>query len=444
MPEVWAAVRRWVASVGPDLWPVLVAVAVVVGSMSLAITPAGKDIDLTSTALQGSTLRDVRPSRTGEVNPALAAAVDASLARRGIAVQTNNLPLFLRDVTPALKAEQARLFQNLQAIGMSVIYRRAEPWSNYEAVRRYGPATGTFRVTMRYVLAGSRLPQASTDLGYTYTLKRGRLYLVADNDLDRAIGSNRQPWDFGRIQVVRRSNVVVIVDRGQRALALRLAEETVRSAGQVRKLWPGLLQTVPYVVAMRSPQVLTDLPATTTAIATTTTGGSEPATVRPMPSSLIGNDRPSGGWVVIRPGAQRNFGSVQMEHVLMHLVSVRLGDGAPRWLAEGLAEYAEKLALVRTGDSSEVVRERLELSTRVLGELTRLPTDHEFTATDSYGISWLAVEQLIKLVGIKPVTEYYRQVARRGYNEAARDRLMEEYTGFTEARLVESLRSLAS
>jgi hypothetical protein len=444
MPEVWAAVRRWVASVGPDLWPVLVAVAVVVGSLSLAITPVGKDIDLTSAALQGSTLRDVRPSRTGDVNPTLAAAVDASLARRGVAVQTNNLPLFLRDVTPALKAKQARLFQNLQAIGVSVIYRRAEPWSNYEAVRRYGPATGTFRVTMRYTLVGSKLPQASTDVGYTYTLKRGRLSLVADNDLDQAIGSNRQPWDFGRIQVVRRTNVVVIVDRGQRALGLRLANETVGSAQQVRKLWPGLLQTVPFVVAMSTPQVLTDLPATGTAIAGATAGGNEPATVRPMPSSLIGNQQPSGGWVVIRPGAQRSFDSAQMEHVLMHLLPVRLGDGAPRWLAEGLAEYAEKLALVRSGNSSEVVRERLEISTRVLGELTRLPTDHEFTATDSHGISWLAVEQLIKQVGIKPVTEYYRQVARRGYNEAARDRLMEDYTGFTQARLVESLRSLAS
>ncbi|TCN35329.1 hypothetical protein EV644_116122 [Kribbella orskensis] len=442
MPEVWAAVRRWVASVGPDLWPVLVAVAVVVGTLSLAITPVGKDIDLTSAALHGSTLRDVRPSRTGEVNPTLAAAVDASLARRGIAVQTNNLPLFLRDVTPALKAKQARLFQNLQAVSMSVIYRRAEPWSSYEAVRRYGPATGTFRVTMRYVLAGSRLPQASTDVGYTYTLKRGRLYLVADNDLDQAIGSNRQPWDFGRIQVVRRTNVVVIVDRGQRALALRLAEETVRSAQQVRKLWPGLLQTVPFVVAMKNPEVLTDLPATTNA--TATAAGNEPASVRPMPSSLIGNERPSGGWVVIRPGAQRSFDSAQMEHVLMHLLAVRLGDGAPRWLAEGMAEYAGKLALVRAGYSTGVARERQEISTRVLGELTRLPTDHEFTATDSYGISWLAVEQLIKQVGIKPVTEYYRQVARRGYNDAARDRLMVEYTGFTDARLVESLRSLAS
>ncbi|WP_241995062.1 hypothetical protein [Kribbella sp. VKM Ac-2568] len=429
---------------GPDLWPVLVAVAVVVGSLSLAITPVGRDIDLTSAALHGSTLRDVRPSRTGEVNPTLAAAVDASLARRGIAVQTNNLPLFLRDVTPALKAKQARLFQNLQAVGMSAIYRRAEPWSNYEAVRRFGPATGTFRVTMRYVLTGSRLPQASTDVGYTYTLKRGRLYLVADNDLDEAIGSNRQPWDFGRIQVVRRTNVVVIVDRGQRALALRLAEETVRSAQQVRKLWPGLLQTVPFVVAMKTPEVLTDLPATTTATATSNAAGNEPASVRPMPSSLIGNERPSGGWVVIRPGAQRSFDSAQMEHVLMHLLPVRLGDGAPRWLAEGMAEYAGKLALVRAGHSTGVARERQEISTRVLGELTRLPTGHEFTATDSYGISWLAVEQLIKLVGIKPVTEYYRQVARRGYNEAARDRLMKEYTGFTEARLVESLRSLAS
>jgi hypothetical protein len=418
------------------LWPILVAVAVVTGSLWVAITPAGKDVDLTSASLHGSTLRDVRPSRTGDVNPNLAAAVDASLARRGIAVQTNDLPLFLQDVTPALKAKQARLFQNLRTIGMSVIYRRAEPWTNYEAVRRYGPATGTFRVTMRYVLTGSRLPQASTDVGYTYTLKRGRLYLVADNDLAQAIGSNRQPWDFGRIQVERRSNVVVIVDRGQRALATRLADETASSARQVRKLWPGLLQTVPYVVALATPQVLTDLPSTA--------AGTEPASVRPMPSSLIGNERPSGGWVVIRPGAQRNFDSAQMVHVLMHLLPVRLGDGAPRWLAEGMAEYAGKQELVRTGKSRAVARERLEISTRVLGELTRLPTNHEFAATDSYGISWLAVEQLVKQVGLKPVTEYYRQVARRGYNEAARDRLMEDYTGFTEARLVESLRSLSS
>jgi hypothetical protein len=289
---------------------------------------------------------------------------------------------------------------------------------------------------MRYVLTGSRLPQASTDVGYTYTLERGRLYLVADNDLDQAIGSNRQPWDFGRIEVVRRSNVVVIVDRGQRALAMSLADETVRSARQVRKLWPGLLQTVPYVVALRTPQVLTDLPPTVE--------GNEPASVRPMPSSLIGNEQPSGGWVVIRPGAQRGFDSAQMVHVLMHLLPVRLGDGAPRWLAEGMAEYAGKQELVRSGKPTGVARERQEISTRVLGELTRLPTDHEFTATDSYGISWLAVEQLVKQVGIKPVTEYYRQVARRGYNQAARDRLMEEYTGFTEARLVESLRSLSS
>jgi len=436
MPGVWAAVRRWLASAGPDLWPVLVAVAVVVGSLCLAITPADRDLELTSAALHGSTLQEVRPSATGDVDPVLAAAVDASLARRGIAVRTNDLLLFLHDVTPALKAKQARLFQNLRTIGMSVIYRRAEPWSNYEAVRRYGPATGTFRVTMRYTLTGSRLPEASTDVGYTYTLKRGRLYLVADSDLAQAIGSNRQPWDFGRIQVVRRSSVVVIVDRGRRALAESLAEETVQSARQVRKLWPGLLQTVPYVVALRTPQVLTDLPPTAE--------GNEPASVRPMPSSLIGNEQPSGGWVVIRPGAQSTFDSAQMVHVLLHLLPVRLGDGAPRWLAEGMAEYAGQQALVAEGKTTAVTRERQQTSRRTLGELTRLPTDQEFTATDSYGISWLAVEQLIRKVGIKPVTEYYRQVARRGYNDAARDRLMKEYTGFTQARLVESLRSLAS
>jgi hypothetical protein len=79
----------------------------------------------------------------------------------------------------------------------------------------------------------------------------------------------------------------------------------------------------------------------------------------------------------------------------------------------------------------------------VISELTRLPADDEFSATDSYDISWVAVEHLIKQIGLQPVTEYYAQVARRGYNQFARERLMKQYTGFTEATLVESLRSLA-
>ena len=403
------------------LTPVVAAVVVVAG-LWLAITPAASTVRLTSEATRGVTLQSVRPSTTGEVDPALANAVDASLARRGVAVQTNNLGLFLQDVAPALRAKQTQLFLNLRAVGMSVTYRRAEPWDKYDT------KTSTFRVSMRYVLHGSRLGQAATDVGYTYSFRRGRLSMVSDRDLDQAIGSNRQPWDFGPIAVLRRVNVVVIVNQGQLNRATRLADETVASAKRVRKIWPGQLQTVPYVVAMREPQVLTEL--------SPTLPGDEPAQVRAMPSPAIGSIQPAGGWVVLK---QTTLTPAQLTHVLMHLLPVRLGDGAPRWLAEGLAQYAGNQVL----PAAERTKMRAELGKEELSMLTRLPTDDEFATGASDAISRLAVEQLIAKAGVKRVTEYYRQVARRGYNDAARDRLMQQYTGFTQARLVESVRGTA-
>ena len=108
-----------------------------------------------------------------------------------------------------------------------------------------------------------------------------------------------------------------------------------------------------------------------------------------------------------------------------------------------MAQYAENLQVVAAGRALEIANARTEINRRVIGDLTRLPGDDEFSTTDSYDISWIAVEHLIKQIGLKPVTDYYAQVARRGYNQFARERLMKEYTGFTETTLVESLRSVA-
>jgi hypothetical protein len=430
MVGLWAAARRWVAAA----WPGVVAALVVGGSLWLAITPEPRNLDLSAAAMSGPTLDQVRPSATGDLDPRLGAAVDAILARRGIAVKTGDVNLFLADVAPELRAEQRLLFQNLRAVGMLVTYRRAEVWTDPLAVRRFGLATGTFRVSMRYQIFGARLAQTATDVGYTYTVRDGHLVLVADDHLDQAIGAGRQPWDFGRIAVVKRKNVLVIVDQGQVALAQRLADQTVRTAKSVRKLWKGYLQVVPVVVAMREPTVLTELPPMLP--------GDEPARIQPMPSP--GPDsRPVGGYVVIRPSSIATFDTAKETHALVHLLAVRLGDSTPRWLAEGMAQYAENLQVVAAGRALEIANARTEINRRVIGDLTRLPGDDEFSTTDSYDISWIAVEHLIKQIGLKPVTDYYAQVARRGYNQFARERLMKEYTGFTETTLVESLRSVA-
>jgi hypothetical protein len=311
------------------------------------------------------------------------------------------------------------LFSNLRAVGVSVTYRRAEPWENLKG------QPGTFRVSMRFILRGSRLGQAATDVGYSYAIRKGRLWMTSDRALDQEIGANRQPWDFGPIAVLRKPNVVVITNQGGEARAQRLADETVAAAKRVRAIWPGQLQIVPYVVALREPQVLTEIPPTLP--------GAEPAQVRAMLSPAIGSIQPAGGWVVLR---QTTLTPAQLNHVLMHLLPVRLGDGAPHWLAEGMAQYAELQAL----PPAERAAKRAELTKQQLARLTRLPHDDEPV---NEAISLRVVEQLIAEAGVKPVTEYYRQVARRGYNDAARDRLMQEYTGFTAERLVESVRGSA-
>ncbi|TWD78998.1 hypothetical protein FB561_0046 [Kribbella amoyensis] len=442
MPGFGASVRRWIAglrlvdwrALWAAAWPSGTAAAVVAGCLWVAVPSGGRGVAVPAEALYGSTLQQVRPSVSGDVDPRLGSAVDAILARRGQAVKTNDLGLFLRDVAPELRVDQRLLFQNMRKLGMSATYRRAEVWTNYEAMRKYGLATGTFRVSMRYQLLGTRLAPAATDVGYTYTVRDGRLFLVDDDDLDLAIGAGRQPWDYGPIDVVRRSNVLVVVDQGQLPLAGRLADQTVAMARQVRQLWRGPLQLVPMVVALREPGVLTNLPPTLP--------GDEPARIQALPSPAE-TGRPVGGWIVVPPTRQRGFDAAQTTHALVHLLPVRLGEEAPRWLAEGLARYAENKQLVAAGRGAEVAARRELARQESLGELIRLPADDEFASPASGEISWLAVENLIGKAGLGSVTDFYLQVARRGYNDFARERLLKEYTGLTEPALVESLRSQA-
>ncbi|HEY0689603.1 MAG TPA: hypothetical protein VGD71_11210 [Kribbella sp.] len=436
MPGYWSAVRRWLATASPVAVQVLTAAAVVAGALWISVRPGNQTLQLPASVMAGATLEGVRPSETGDVDPRLAAAVDALLARRGKATRTNNLALFLRDVSPELRAKQRRLFANMRAIEMAVTYRRAEPWDDNDAMQRFGPATGTFRVSMRYQLLGTRLPQAATDVGYTFTVRSGRLYLVDDNDLDQQLGAGRMPWDFGPITVIRRPSAMVIVTAGEAGLGERIATDTVQVAKRVRKLWPRRLQQ-PLIVAMADRRVLTGMPPTL--------DGGESAVVEPMPSPAI-DGRPVGGWVVVKPDSRQLFNRVELAHVLVHLLPVRLGDEAPRWLAEGLAEYAGNQQLVLAGKKIKVTEKLSAVSKQALGELTALPADDAFSganSTDSYDISWLAVDHLIKEVGTRRVTDFYLQVARRGYSPSIRERLLEEGTGFTEQDLVESLRSLA-
>lgn len=440
MPGVGAVRRRAQAAasgVPARVVATLTGAALVAGALWLAVPPTSgtAKAPLPDPAL--SALPEVRPSDTGDVNVKLAAAVDALLARRGIAVRTNNPKLFLRDVGPELRANQQRLFLNLRAIGMSVTYRRAEPWVAEAAQQRFGPATGTFRVSMRYQIIGAKADQAATDVGYTFTVRKGRLLLVDEDELDEQLGAGREPWDFGAIRAVRRPRAMAIVDAGEPALGTRLADQTVAVTKQVRKLWPSPMPYMPVVVAMRDPRVLSGTKSVS--------GATEPASVVAMRKPAL-DGKAASGWIVVKPSARVRFDRAQTAHALAHLSPVRYGDEAPQWLTEGFAQYAAAQQLALTGRSAEVARQRKLIRQEELGTLTALPTDDAFASgrsTATSGVSWLAVEYLISKAGLKAFNQLSLEMAIHGYNAYRREIYLSRNTGLTEAQLVESLRGQA-
>ncbi len=404
----------------------------------LVVAPGGSQVGVLPVAAEVG----LPSAGDGRVDPVVGHAVDVELARQAVALRRGDERGFVQQVTPGAVERQARVFRGLRALEAEVGFRRREVWVDPGAVRRYGVGAVTLRVSMRYAVTG--LKPAVADLGYTYVVRDGAAWLVDVTRLDAVLRSNRQPWDVAELEVVRRAGVVVLVDRGERARGERIATVTAQAAKVVDGLWPGPLQKIPLVVALNEPDVLTDLPATLP--------GQEPTRIQPMHSAAT-DGRPVGGWVVVAPpeAVGRSAGASgeapaavpslpEMVHGLMHLMPVKMGDEAPRWLAEGLATYAANL--VRPG--AEVGRERVAGLAELRGRIERLPRDDEFTTTESYRTSWLAVDLMARAVGVGSVTRFYLQVARRGYSEFARARMMQEYAGITAGDLVVNLRGPAA
>lgn len=383
----------------------------------LVVAPGGSQVGVLPVAAEVG----LPSAGDGRVDPVVGNAVDVGLARQAVAFRRGDAAGFLAEVAPGAVGRQARVFRGLRALEAQVGFRRREAWVDAGAVRRYGAGAVTFRVSMRYAVTG--LKPAVADLGYTYVVRGGVARLVDVTRLDAVLKSNRQPWDVADLEVVRRNGVVVLVDRGQRARGERIAAVTAQAAAVVRRVWPGPLQKIPLVVAVKDPTVLTNLPATLP--------GQELIRIQPMHSAAP-DGRPVGGWVV----ASGEPSLPEVVHGLVHLAAVKMGDEAPRWLAEGLAAWAANL--VRPAEV--VARERVAVAAAVRGRVERLPRDDEFAVTESYRVSWLAVDLMVRAVGVGSVTRFYLQVARRGYSEYARARMMQEYAGITAADLVVNLR----
>ncbi|TWD83850.1 hypothetical protein FB561_5019 [Kribbella amoyensis] len=429
------------------VWPLLLSLALVAaavgGGLALHRSTSG-DLDASTAAADeaaGVRARD---------QAARAAGVDQVLARRAQAVRANKVDQFLADVDAGnqkLVDRQRTLFANLRQFGFaSLRYERLQEQYDQALTDKYGPSTYVVAVAMTYQIRGIDRVPARTMLGYTFTQRdNGRWMLVADTDLDRRLprGSHQEPWDVGQVLVKRAPRVLVVVEKSQGKLATSLVAKASRAVRAVSGSWPGGWTGSGVVIALDDkvvrgadytlPKNAEDALAMATWV------------YRTLPGEVNGVGERTDSYVVVNPRNRAKVDSRILAHEFTHVATAAYGAYAPRWLVEGAATYVEYLPMAGASDLAlDTYREKVRTS--YLAKAKALPSDATFfqNSDRSYPLSWLAVDYLFQRFGGTEVGTLYRELAALGTSQAARDRIMLEHVGITEAGLFRALQAAAA
>ncbi|GAA1575201.1 hypothetical protein GCM10009804_35020 [Kribbella hippodromi] len=346
--------------------------------------------------------------------------LDAVLARRAAAVLKGDLKGFLAPVDAkqtALVARQRLLFVNLRTFGFaSLKYFTADALGPVPGlVAKYGPTTYSTRVMMRYQLKGLDPSPVQTDLGYTFVQRRGAWVLVDDTATDDYLSrdGHRQPWDYEPVAVVRRGTVVVVVDKREAALGTKVAQVAQKAVKSVQKHWKRPWNGAVLVVAMPDVQVLSTL---------WTTGTGEGWTIAAKAVTLYDGEqigkpagRPIGSRIVVNPALRKKLDKDLLVHEMTHVATATLGQSAPIWLVEGLAEYV-RCRSIEDDPHWTVDPYRKRVRTAYLPVLKSLPTNATFQSDPNlaYGTSWWIVEYLANHLGEKKLATLYTTMSQKG------------------------------
>ncbi|MET9272390.1 hypothetical protein [Kribbella sp. NPDC003557] len=424
-------------------WPlllslVLVAVAVAGG---LALHRSSQDGDGTADSATSTPTVD---------QAARAAAVDAVLKRRSQAVLTGNEQAFVADVDPGdkrLVASQRTLFANLREFGFAKLtYQQLAQQYDDSIAQKYGPSTYLVAVAMTYQIRAIDLVPVRAMLGYTFTQRaNGAWVLVSDSDLDQRLprGSHQEAWDFGPILVKRAARVLVVVEKGQQALADKLVAMSGSAVQAVSKNWPGGWNGSGVVIALddkivrgadyTQPKNAEDALAMATWV------------YRTLPGEVTGEGQRADSYVVVNPHNRAKVDARTLAHEFTHVATAPYGPYAPRWMVEGAATYVEFLPM--DGQKNLAIPEyKQDVRTKYLAKAKSLPTDDTFfaRADSSYPLSWLALDYLFTRFGGVEVGTLYRELAALGSTQKDRDRIMLEHVGMTEAGLFRALKAAAA
>ncbi|TKK80569.1 hypothetical protein FDA38_16115 [Kribbella jiaozuonensis] len=378
------------------------------------------------------------------------AAVDVVLKRRAHAVLAGTETEFLADVDPAntrLLASQRTLFTNLRQFGFAKLtYQQLAQQYDDSVVQRDGPTTYLVAVAMTYQIRGIDLVPVRAMLGYTFTQRpNGTWMLVSDSDIDKRLprGSHQEAWDTGPVLVKRAPRVLVVVEKGQDALAAKLITMSVSAVQAVSKNWPGGWKGSGVVIALDDKTVrgadYTQPKNAEDAIAMATW------VYRTLPGEVTAAGERADSYVVINPFNRNKVDARTLAHEFTHVATAPYGPYAPRWLVEGAATYIEFLPM--TGQTNLAIPQyRQDVRTKYLAKAKGLPADATFfdQADSSYPMSWLALDYLFTRFGGTEVATLYRELAAMGSTQKERDRIMLEHIGMTESGLFTALKAAAA
>ncbi|RZT26281.1 hypothetical protein EV649_0022 [Kribbella sp. VKM Ac-2569] len=425
------------------VWPVLLSLVLVVVAVAGGL------------ALHRSSQTDGRAADATTNTPtvdqaARSAAVDQVLQRRSQAVLAGNEQAFLADVDPGNKrlvASQRTLFTNLRQFGFAKLtYQQLAQQYDDTIAQKYGPSTYLVAVAMTYQIRSIDLVPVRAMLGYTFTQRpNGTWMLVSDSDLDKRLprGSHQEAWDMDLVLVKRAARVLVVVGKGQDALADKLVTVSVSAVQAVSKAWPGGWNGSGVVIALddkivrgadyTQPKNAEDALAMATWV------------YRTLPGEVTGEGQRADSYVVVNPHNRNKVDARTLAHEFTHVATAPYGPYAPRWLVEGAATYVEFLPM--DGQKDLAIKEyRLDVRTKYLAKAKSLPADDTFfdQADSSYPLSWLALDYLFTRYGGVEVGTLYRELAALGSTQKERDRIMLEHLGMNEAGLFRALKAAAA
>jgi hypothetical protein len=368
------------------------------------------------------------------------------LAQRAIAVLKGDQKGFLAAVDPkqpALVTEQRTLFTNLRKFAFTKLNYFVESERPVAALaEKYGRATFTARLMMRYQLTGLDTKPVQTDLGYTFTQRDGRWVLVSDTTIDSALSrdGHQQPWDFGEISVTRRDKVVVVVEKAEASLGAQIAKSSEGAVEAVRRHWPRPWNGAVMVVAMREPRVMSLL---------WTSGRGDGWTIAAKAVSLhdgepfrLKTTAPVGARIVVNPAFRKRTDEDLLVHEMTHVATASLNHLTPIWLVEGLAEYV-RCRSIEDDPHWTVDPYRKRVRTKYLPSMKALPTTVDFD-TDSdraYGLSWWATEYVASAKGAKVLSALYADLSAHNTTPGAYASIIKKHTGKSPAALATAARN---